>query len=255
MSIKKFWYWAIFLTIVFTALQVLTSCTEQEVTVDQIERVLSTPTDKQEAHLKPVSITLINDVSQSTESKYEQPDLKQVHQLIEDYFLPRGGMFAVGQVSENGEKPFIEIFIEPIPKAPSEPVREEMNSFEYYEAMKAYKDEINTYEYLKAKREREIETRLAVFYRQLKGLWNQKRNARRSDIMGSLAQAKRHHAVNTKMQQVTILVSDGIDDVHKETPAISGDFLMVYASKKSHPELLNRATCYPSFNSLIQHLL
>ncbi|MGB0524637.1 MAG: hypothetical protein ACPGJS_16810 [Flammeovirgaceae bacterium] len=224
---------------------------------EDIEKKLvhDSPSEAQSNVLKPVSFTLICDFSQSTENEYSQPPLEQINYLLDEYFIPRGGMFAVGEVEENGEKPFLEIFIEPFPQKPIEPIREGVNSFDYYEVMKVYKDQLATYHYLKDKREREIQLRLQGFKKQLAFFWQQERNAKLSDIMGSLTQANRHHAINAQMDKLTVLISDGIDDVFKPMPSISGDLMMVYASQKANPQLLQKASCYPSFNSLIQSLV
>lgn len=194
----------------------------------------------------PYSINILVDKSKSI-PKYGIPELtKKDFEPFVNLIEEQGGSLVVGVIGEFSDKVMSQLLItEGKPILPVPPNKENFdNVYHYRDARKQYPKDTSKYKYLLQQWEKQTQTKLDAFYSILENLLTTPINQNKTDIFGAVKRANKYHNARPKATQITMIISDGIDDVENEIEEVTGTVMLVFGS-----EAENIADKYPDFIS------
>lgn len=165
--------------------------------------------------------------------------LNDFDELIQ-YVSQNSGTLAVGGIGANSDKTMVVLTVEKPPIAPEKPRLKDYKSTVFLDKNTKYKNELLPgYEVQKDKWNSATKQKIQQFKSELEILLNQPYNEPYTDIFNGLNRATMiHNSGNTK-QQISMIISDGIDDVGKPLRDITHDVALVYGTEQYSKELDN----------------
>lgn len=158
--------------------------------------------------------------------------LNDFDELIQ-YVSQNSGVLAVGSIGKNSDKVMVTLTIEKPPIAPEKPRLEDYKSTVFLNKDNEYKNKsLPEYEAKKDKWNSVTTQKIQRFKSELEILLNQPYNELYTDIFNGLNRASVIHQSSKSKQNLSILVSDGIDDVGNTLRDITSDVALVYGSEK-----------------------
>ena len=209
----------------------------------------------------PVKIVCLPDKTASTSwTRVEQVAVEDIDPLI-DLVCSRGGELAVGLIRDSSNRGLLRLLVPQPPEAPVEPDTH-MNPFLLAEQQAAYAKKLRTYEDEVKKQRTLVEEAVADFSEQLETLLAQPPDAQRTDVWGAISRgelfmAEPDDAWKGTPRKFIIAVTDGLDNVHKQTVEIrSGAQLLIVNSSGSLGDLsILKPLRFESASSAVQYLV
>ena len=206
----------------------LQSCKEEKIN----NAVITSPIDNS------ASIVVLVDKSLSVQDfGIPAMNLNDFNKFIE-YIHLNSGTFAASAIGENSDRVMVTLTIEKAPIAPKKPRREDYKSTVFLNKNNKYKTKLlPEYEAKKAKWDSITKQKIQRFKSALEALLNEPYNQRKTDIFNGLNRANVVHNSSNTNQHLTIILSDGIDDVGNPLREITGDVALVFGTEQFSKEL------------------
>lgn len=158
--------------------------------------------------------------------------LNDFDKLIQ-YITKNYGVLAVGGIGANSDKVMVTLTVEKPPVAPEKPRLKDYKSTVFLNKNNEYKNELlPEYEAKKEKWNSATTQKVQRFKSDLEKLLNQPYNEPYTDIFNGLNRATMIHNSSKTKQHLSIIISDGIDDVGKPLRDITHDVVLVYGTEQ-----------------------
>lgn len=165
--------------------------------------------------------------------------LNDFDKLIQ-YVTQNSGVLAVGGIGANSDKVMVTLTVEKPPIAPKKPKSKDYKSTVFLNKHNEYKNKLlPEYEAKKDKWNSDATQKIQQFKSELEKLLNQPYNERKTDIFNGLNRATMIHNSSKTKQHLSIIISDGIDDVGNSLKDITDDVALVYGTEQYSKELDN----------------
>ncbi len=211
----------------------------------------------------PVRILIQPDKTLSTdENETPIPLVDEVRPRVEKLLLRCGGEILIGVVREDSNRRLKRQPISAPPEAPIAPSKNVNPLILQTKILPKYEADLRTYQSQHAEWERDSRMTLQSYFDDVRKLLEQKAFATRSDVFGAIARgdsalAEPDAAFGKNCHKYFILVSDGIDNVHKARPVLQSGAKLLLVNGTGNAGSLDSlvAARFESLAAAIQYVL
>lgn len=211
----------------------------------------------------PVRVLIQPDKSLSTDKNETPiPELGEVRRPVERLLFRCGGEIMVGVVREHSNRRLKRLSVSGPPTEPPMPSQNENPLILKTQIMPKYHADMRAYRDARVAWEREARAQFQVYFDEVRQLLEQKPFATRSDVFGAVnrgdaALAEPDAAFGGACHEYFILISDGIDNVHKERPVMRSRAKLLLVNGTGTNGSLDGLVSdnFESLSAAIQHVL
>jgi len=211
----------------------------------------------------PTRVLVLPDKTLSTDQNETPiPLLSEVQVPVEKLLVRCGGEVLIGVVREHSNRRLKRLSVSGPPAEPPMPSQNENPLILKTQIMPKYHADMRAYQAARAAWERETRARFQVYFDEVRQLLEQKPFAMRSDVFGAVnrgdaALAEPDAAFGGACHEYFILVSDGIDNVHKERPVMRSRAKLLLVNGTGTSGSLDGLVSdnFESLSAAIQHVL